>query len=220
MGLYRGPHIITEDLFIQLDFSSPRCLNNGLTSVKNLADGGETCTITNSGTDISLDTTTIGGGLNCLNWAGSTAAYIDTPDTGGMPLFSLEVWVYNVSGGNSRHSVFRNFWEIVGTQICFWSYSFANDYWRCSPSSLVPYNAWTQIVTTWDGSVIRHYINGELEWTDSSTSSGTSESMYHLAGYDGRRFKGKIASFSCYKKTLNASEVLQNFNAKKDRFGK
>ena len=218
MGFYRGPHIITEDLFIQLDFSSPRCLNNGLTSVKNLAGGGETCTITNSGTDISLDTTTIGGGLNCLNWAGSTAAYIDTPDTGGMPLFSLEVWVYNVSGGNSRHSVFRNFWEIVGTSVQFWSYSFDNDYWRASSSGLVPYNEWTHIITTWDGTYVRHYINGDLEYTQPDASGGTSESMYHLTGYGGRMFKGKIGSFSCYKKCLSATEVLQNYNAKVSKF--
>ena len=219
MAFFRGPNIVTEDLFIQLDFTSPRCLNNGLTSVKNLADGGETCTITNSGTDISIDTTTIGGGLKCLNWVGSTAAYVDTPDTGNMALFSLENWVYNVSGGNSRHSMFRNFWEIVGTSVQFWSYSFDNDYWRASASNLVPYNEWTHIITTWDGTYVRHYINGVLEYTQPTASGGSSESMYHLAGYNGRNFKGKMASFSCYKKTLNASEVLQNFNAKKTRFG-
>jgi len=218
MGFYRGPHIITEDLFIQLDFTSPRCLNNGLSSVKNLAEGADTCSITNSGTDISLDTTTLSDGMSCLNWAGNTAALIDTPDTGGMPLFSLEVWVYNVSGGNSRHSIFRNFWEIVGTSIQFWSYSFDNDYWRASSSGLVPYNEWTHITTTWDGTRVRHYINGTLEYTQPDASGGTSENMYHLTGYGGRKFRGKIGSFSCYKKCLSVDEILQNYNAKVSKF--
>lgn len=216
--MYTGPHIITEDLFINLDFGSPRCLNNGLISVKNLGPGGETCSVANTGTDISIDTTTLADGISCLNWVGNSNAYVDTPDTGNMPLFSLENWVYNISGGNGRHSMFRNFWEIVGTSVQFWSYSFDNDYWRASASNLVPYNEWTHIITTWDGTYIRHYINGVLYYTQPTASGGTSENMYHLAGYENRHFRGKMGSFSCYKKCLNQAEVTQNYNAKKTRF--
>lgn len=208
--MYNGPHIIQDSLQQSYDFSSVRCYNNGLTSVDDLVSG-TTCNITNTGTDISYAD-------GCLTWAGSNTAYIDTIDTGQMALFSLEAWVYNQSGGDSRHSLLRNFWEVVGTQLCFWSYDFANDYWRCAPSDTVPYDEWTHVITTWDGSVIRHYANGSIAWTDSSTSSGTSQSMYQIGGYSGRKYKGKLASLSVYEKTLSADEVAQNYNAKKSRF--
>lgn len=64
----------------------------------------------------------------------------------------------------------QSFWEIVGTQVCYYSYGFASQYWRCSPSGVVPYNTWTYVTTTWDGSIMRHYINGELVFTDTATS--------------------------------------------------
>ena len=209
--MYTGPDIVRDNLQQTYDFSSPRCYNNGLTSVDDLITK-TTATITNTGTDISYTD-------GCLTWVGSNTANINIPDTGQMALFSLEAWIYNESGGDSRHSLLRNFWEVVGTQMCFWSYDFANDYWRCAPSGTVPYDEWTHIITTWDGSVIRHYANGSIAWTDSSTSSGTSENMYQIAGYSGRKFKGKLASLSVYEKTLSAEEVMQNYNAKKSRFG-
>jgi hypothetical protein len=208
--MYTGPNIVRDDLQQTYNFSSSRCYNNGLTSVDDLITK-TTATITNTGTDISYTD-------GCLTWAGSNTANINILDTGKMALFSLEAWIYNESGGDSRHSLLRNFWEVVGTQICFWSYDFANDYWRCSPTGTVPYDEWTHIITTWDGSVIRHYANGSIAWTDSSTSSGTSQSMYQIAGYSGRKFKGKLASLSVYEKTLSAAEVQQNYNAYKNRF--
>ena len=210
MGTYGGPQMLLDSLQQSYDFSSPKCYNNGLTSVDDLING-TTCTITNTGTDISYAD-------GCLTWGGANAAYISIPNTGNLSLFTLEAWVYNQSGGNSRHSILRNFWEIVGTSLQFWSYDFANDYWRSTPSNTVPYDEWTHIVTTWDGSVIRHYANGSIVWTDSSTSSGTSQNMYQIGGYGGRMFKGKLASLNIYEKTLSATEVLQNYNAKKSRF--
>ncbi len=209
------PKIVTEDIKLHLDFASPKCLNNGLTSVKDLVTG-DSYAITNTGTDISLSTTT--GGLNALEWAGSNNAYIDNLDTGSMALFTLEAWVYNVSGGDGRHSIFRNFWEIVGTTLAFWSYSFDNDYWRQTASGKVPYDEWSHIVTTWDGERIRHYINGVLEYTQPDASGGTSESMYTIAGYSGRKYKGKLGGLSVYTKTLSQTEILQNYLAKKSRF--
>ena len=147
----------------------------------------------------------------CLEFDGVTNAYVDIPDTDYLPLFSISAWVYNVSGGDSRHSVLRDFWEVVGNQVCFWSYSFTNTYWRCSGSDAVPYDRWTYIMTTWDGSVIRHYADGRLIWTDSSPSSGTSQRFTSIAGYTGRIFKGRIDEVRIYNAALTASAIRENY---------
>jgi len=149
----------------------------------------------------------------CLEFNGVTNSYVEIPDTDYLPAFSLSAWVYNVSGGDSRHSVLRDFWEVVGTQVCFWSYSFTNTYWRCSGSDAVPYDKWTHIVTTWDGSVIRHYADGKLIWKDPNLSSGTSQRFTTIAGYNGRIFKGRLDEIRIYSQAFTSSGIREEYLA-------
>ncbi|MEA3344203.1 MAG: LamG-like jellyroll fold domain-containing protein [Patescibacteria group bacterium] len=142
-----------------------------------------------------------------LEFDGTNHHYVSIPNTEKFPLFSLSIWVYNEQGGDGRHSMLRDFWEIVGDRVCFWSYDFANDYWRCSNVGSVPYNKWTHIVTVWDGSVISHYINGRLDWKDTNTSSGTSQSFYRIAGYSTRRFMGSLDNLRIYKQALPSAQI-------------
>ena len=126
--------------------------------------------------------------------------------------FTLSAWVYNVQG-DSRQSIIRNFWEVVGTSIAFWSYDFTDEYWRQSPSGVVPYGQWTHIATTWDGSVIRHYANGELVHT-SATSSGTSQEFLGIAGYSGRNFSGKIDDVRIYATALSDDDIKELYQTR------
>jgi len=211
---YYGGAITTRNLQQHYDFSNLICYEEGDTSIRNLANTSQTAVITNTSSAISYNSQ-----IGYLEWTGNSNAYIDIPDTGNMAKFSLSTWVWNdPTGSNSRHSILRNFWEIVDTSIQFWSYSFDDDYWRSSGSGAVPYNEWTHITTTWDGSVIRHYINGVLYWTDSNTSGGTSENMYHFGGYGGRMLDGRYATLSVYNDTLTDQEILNNYNAHASRF--
>jgi type II secretory pathway pseudopilin PulG len=149
----------------------------------------------------------------CLDFDGITNSYVEITDTDYFSLFSLSAWIYNVSGGDARHSVIRHYWEITGTDICFWSYEFANDYWRCSSSNSIPYNEWTFVVTTWDGSVIRHYADGKLIWTDPNSSSGTSQRFISIAGYEGRIFKGRIDEVRIYNAAMPAYQIKEQYYA-------
>jgi hypothetical protein len=68
------------------------------------------------------------------------------------------------------------------------------------------------------------YINGVPDRTDNVTGSLTQDSIYNLAIGEnlqatGRYFNGKIYCVQIYNKGLNSSEVLQNFNALRGRFG-
>ena len=179
-------------------------------------DEGPPATITKDGSGNGYDGTingaqwtsdTVTGTGYALEFDGSNNDYIEIKDTSKLPLFTLSAWVYNESGGDSRYSMLRNFWEIVGTQVCFWSYDFANTYWRCSASGSVPYNRWTHVTTSWDGLVIRHYIDGTLKWTDTQTSSGTSENFVTIAGYASRKFKGKLDDVRIYNQSLTSAQI-------------
>jgi len=95
-------------------------------------------------------------------------------------------------------------------------------------------NTWYHLSSTYDGSKtnngIRLYINGVLQSTTNS-NSGTYTGMgntsstvefgrqYSLGGDNGY-LNGNISSVQIYRnKTLSASEVLQNYNTTKSRFG-
>jgi prepilin-type N-terminal cleavage/methylation domain-containing protein len=142
-----------------------------------------------------------------LYFDGTDNDYVSIPSTEKFPLFSLSIWVYNEQGGDGRHSMLRDFWEIVEERVCFWSYDFANDYWRCSSTGSVPYNEWTHIVTVWDGSVISHYIDGKLDWQDTNISSGTSQSFHRIAGYSSRKFMGYLDNLRIYEQVLPSTEI-------------
>lgn len=138
---------------------------------------------------------------------GVSLQYIDIPDTPKYEKFTLSAWVYNAPGGDERHSILRNFWEIVGTSLQYWSYDFSETYWRASPSGTVPYDTWTHIVTTWDGSKIRHYANGVLVYTQPEACTGTSQSFLSIGGYSGRDFKGKLQDLRIYNRALSPQEI-------------
>jgi hypothetical protein len=86
---------------------------------------------------------------------------------------------------------------------------------------MVSNNVWHQIVyvnnTNETGGI---YIDGISEVTGPSSLSGTNYfSPDNIGrGYSGRYYSGSMANIKFYDKSLNASEILQNYNALKSRF--
>lgn len=87
-------------------------------------------------------------------------------------------------------------------------------------------NNWMYIAGTYDSTdnKIRIYVNGILKNTSSSTNlSYGSTSNFYIIGYmnnAGYYFNGQLSNIKhYYNKALSPSEVLQNFNATKGRFG-
>ena len=75
-------------------------------------------------------------------------------------------------------------------------------------------------VTVSSGNVAKGYYQGELEKTLSLNGDLKNENNTCLIGIgDGRRFNGYIPIVKIYNKELSASEVKQNFDAMKSRFG-
>jgi hypothetical protein len=74
---------------------------------------------------------------------------------------------------------------------------------------------------TYDGSNIKLYLNGVLLATQAQTGTIVNTGIGRISGYDSGAeiWDGNVASFSIYNKALTATEVLQNYNATKTRFG-
>ena len=64
------------------------------------------------------------------------------------------------------------------------------------------------------------YLNGTQESTSSSTTTFEGNGEILIGSYaGGNLFRGRIAGTQVYSKVLTASEVAQNYNAQKGRFG-
>jgi hypothetical protein len=86
-------------------------------------------------------------------------------------------------------------------------------------------NTWYFVNTTYDGSFRRIYVNGNLDGQLATTGNITSTNSNlvlgdYLPGPGGSyAFKGNIANTQIYNRALSATEILQNYNATKTRFG-
>jgi hypothetical protein len=91
----------------------------------------------------------------------------------------------------------------------------------CSDSATHALNTWYHFVGTYDGSNMRFYRNGVLTNTvaGSGTIGGGGANMI-VGSYSGAYFsQGQIPIVRVYNRTLTASEVQQNFNAQRGRYG-
>ena len=83
-------------------------------------------------------------------------------------------------------------------------------------------NVWVNLCVTVNGATVKTYLNGVLINTqamDTTIKAFTSEIFGLGAGYGYYRMQGDISIASVYNRALTDSEVLQNFNAHRGRYG-
>lgn len=88
-------------------------------------------------------------------------------------------------------------------------------------SGVVSTGVWTHICIVFDGATAYIYINGQLDNSGTINSVQNSTHDLHIGNYPSLpayNFDGNWATLAIYHKALSASEVLQNYNALKNRF--
>jgi len=86
-------------------------------------------------------------------------------------------------------------------------------------------NKWNNIVATFDGTNKRIYVNGVLSATSANltgtvTSNNTGAAYIGIYGsFAGYPFNGRISQTQIYNKALTLTEIQQNFQALRGRFG-
>lgn len=114
----------------------------------------------------------------------------------------------------------------IGRKIRFYLYKDSSVYTWTTDTDL-PLNTWHHVVSTWDGSTTKVYINGKLDMTPGTLASPIDPSYYSLSigGYpnDVYLFDGKIDEVKLYNRALtgpatscddnSANEVCQRYGA-------
>jgi hypothetical protein len=224
---WRGPNIVKDGLVLYLDPGSPNSyFDKSSTVVKDISGFNSNAELISGPTFNSNN-----GGSIVLD---GTDDYISIPKTGilsGKSEFTVSLWTYP-SSFTGIQPLFVNYYvgnlEVLtrfnGTNLQFYTYSSTNVQVGGTTQSYSTLNQWVNIVATYDGSIMKTYVNGTQSATTYSRTGilNTSTLPYLLGRYSSPteyRYQGRFSQTLIYLKSLSAQEIQQNYNATKTRFG-
>jgi hypothetical protein len=101
----------------------------------------------------------------------------------------------------------------------FWMYSNGNS--LTSPSTYTV-NSWYYVTAVFSSSGLKMYVNGNLVNSNGTAFNPSySTSAFYVGCFSSTQelFHGGISVISIYNRELSSTEILQNFNAQKSRYG-
>jgi len=224
--MYVGPDIVDDGLVFAVDAGSTRSYAGSGTTVNNLISS-TTATLTN-GTGFS----TSNGGLWTFD---GTDDYIQvntttTPATGA---FTIE-FIYQISNIGGRGGMFERNPSSPYNGVTLgqggpnnWCFSVNNGSQNVTYCATYPTtNTWYHDVGVYDGvNTVTFYRNGVLLGTTTGSTLGNLDTggtrddlrIFRRDSNSGV-IGGKVANFRTYNVALTAAQVLQNYNAQKNRF--
>ena len=225
MGLAHSPRIVTDNLVFALDAAN----------TKSYPGSGSTWTDSKSGYSLTVTATFSSDNVGSFDFDG-TDDYADmSADSGwtnfGTDSFTIEVW-YKTSSASQYESLVGNANGGSGTfqfdyngsnNLRFQSSTNSGEYVDSSISLSV--GVWKQVVIVREGTgtnQFKIYSNGDLNTTDTFNINLNSSAQLRIGRNRGGvyYYDGNISVVRIYKnKALSASEVKQNFNALRGRFG-
>tara|TARA_Y100000114_G_scaffold121130_1_gene116211 strand:- start:537 stop:1202 length:666 start_codon:yes stop_codon:yes gene_type:complete len=220
MGSSAGPNIIDDGLIFCVDAKNTKSYPGSGTTWSDLSRSGNHGTLTNSPTfnstgyfdfDGTNDQVTMGTNP-FLGGAKSTVEFVLSFDA-VTNAFTEQPWC---EFGSASNNAIRLYF-IRNNSICVGYY--ANDkVFSFTPSINTIYN----ITITEDGTGgVELFVDGTLRDTGNLSTPNTSGNTFRIGTFNSTNgsFNGKIYLARLYNRDLTASEVLQNYNVQRSRFG-
>jgi len=217
--MYYGPKIATSGLVLYLDAANKFSYPGSGTNWKDLSGNSNNGTLTNGPTFSA-------GNMGSVVFDGvddyiSFSSLLDTTAN-----VSVEMWFYNTQtsgestllmNGNGSNAGYAIGLGICASGITNLTVLFGGV--ACNVvTATVSTNTWYQMVYTKTGSSNILYVNGTQRSTANQNCNSPSGNLTTIGGSAGG-YKGNIAITRMYNRVLSAAEVLQNYNAIKNRFG-
>ena len=221
------PAIVTDGLVLNLDAGFTPSYPTTATTWYDVSSGGNNGTLTNGPTYSSN-----GGGSIVFDGVDDTVSVPDNAVLDFTVNLTSEVWINlnlykDISIVNAKGN--------GGGQITAYNYLFLGSntsfYFRFSDGitsqnspfitkSNLPENTWGHVVGVLDTTAIRLYLNGvEIGTATTRTiNPNPNNSPLYISGPT-YSLNGKIAISRIYNRALTATEITQNYNAQKSRFG-
>ena len=232
MAFRYSPKIVTDDLVFLMDFKNKKSYSGSGTVVTDIINN-KTGTIAN-GASYDGDLSLVFDGLDDQVQLGSINSS-NLLSFFGVTSMTVMFWVYPQNSGDPYQRIIdksnsgnaANGWAVAinhnpttTKRVLFMINGVSGiDYFGTE----YEFNAWNHMTFTKDSSTHKYYLNGELITTNtiSSTFPSTTTDM-RIGTWNhstGREFKGSLSNIGMYNRALTDTEVLQNYNAVKSRFG-
>jgi hypothetical protein len=212
-------------------YATTGTIKNRGTTLIDLTDRGNTGTLTNGPTYSSSN-----GGSLVFD---GTNDYVDLTLSPSLQFgtndFSIEYWIYSISKVSLYPSLFTNYngWGSGAIFLGIDHSSYPNKYsfWingqgsGASTNTNITYNKWEHLVAVRDGGICKLYLNGIQDGTTINgtgiTLNGNNSSLARIGAIQGESqfYNGRIANAKIYNRALSATEIQQNFNSVRSRFG-
>lgn len=219
MAISSSVSLVTDSLVMYFDAANSRSYTSGSTW---------TDLTGNSTADVSLLTFAGSGGTAHFSFSGSNS--IRAQITGvsalqyGTGPRTVMAWVYATStSGYLQILGFGSATNDYASGLCIsnggkWATFQHNS--AVYEGSVAVANVWTHVCMTQSSSGSEIFINGVLDYSNVTTITTALGSAYIGASFDNREWwTGRIAQVLFYNKKLTASEIKQNYNATKRRYG-
>jgi hypothetical protein len=243
MAFNYSPKIVTDGLVLALDAANTKSYPGSGTTWNDLSRGGNNGTLTNGPTfnsanggsivfdgvndyaninntllstlsndnsltvsifvNINEPTLSIRGGLLC------NQRFQSESDAGGFGLVIIEGGLIgvnltkNIGGVQNSYEVLASF-AMNRQQFAYYTFTY-----NSSTKTVVTYKNGIQQVTT---------TNANYGWTKNTTNRSTFMGINTQGGWGGR-YNMNISQLQIYNRALSPSEILQNYNATKTRYG-
>jgi hypothetical protein len=224
MSFYNGPIIVTNGLVLSLDAADKNSYTGAGTNWRDISGNGRNGTLTNGPT---FD----GNNGGSIVFDGSND-FADVSATIALTNGTFLCWVWRNGTQNSFTGVLfnrnpANLGTATGLNIA--SDGEVRWHWNDGPlpttGLITPNFSWSMIAISKATTSVTTYLGSE-RGINSSVYSGTmgNITLTHISvGRDGsslgRYFTGRVAVAMIYNRELSASEISQNYNATKSRFG-
>lgn len=234
MSAIGGPATVTSGLVLELDAGNIKSYPTTGTTWFDKSGNANNGTLTNGPTfnTGSLGSIVFDGVDDYVNDIGNVSTFSFIQNTG---IFTISTWtkpaVLNKTHyflGNTPTSIEKGFYHGFNS-----SNGLIFDIMRGNNSAVLNFTAasfisttdWVNITMVGNGSTVTVYKNGSSFQTSTGMSNfptGDSTRVLNvgrIANYSSETFQGNIAITQLYNRALSASEVQQNFNATRARFG-
>lgn len=224
----RGPRTITSGLILYLDANNTKSFLSGATNWYDLSSSQNTCVLSGQ-VQYESGHMMFSGDTDYVFVGTSASTY------NNLNQITLESWCYPMRSSSYEY-LFSNDRDCCGVyngyslriqngmpNFQIWN-SATSASTSVASSSSVSLNNWYHICATYDMNQLKIYVNGVLMGiTNSTLGIGTPSSFDLKIGAMGLssiyEYQGYIDVSKIYNRALSLSEVQQNYNALKSRFG-
>ena len=224
-----GPDIVENGLVLCLDAANKLSYPRSGTTWTDLSGNSNTGTLTNGPTFSA-------GNMGSIFFDG-TNDYVDMGSSTYCNLIniSVSVWIrVNSASGfflsrysnTTSYNGFYMYYDVPSTKFSVDGRESSAAYLSRPTTNTYPLNNWYNVTWTKSANVWSIYVNGSLD-VSSALGNGTTPFSNNIMWLGGLYqppeiyyYSSNLSNVVIYNRSLSASEVLQNYNATKSRFGR